>query len=111
VPLARGQQAPDQIARGSKVGKWRQRYLDLGIGGLHDELRPGRPRTDEDDKIAKVIKRGAADQVFRWQHSLEHSGSGDRDLNLQDHGLPLAAGILGAKNNIAGTHKMVNKSI
>jgi hypothetical protein len=31
--------------RGSTVGKWRQRYLDLGIEGLHDELRPGRPRT------------------------------------------------------------------
>ena len=26
--------------RGSTVGKWRQRYLDLGIEGLHDELRP-----------------------------------------------------------------------
>ncbi|MFM7674264.1 MAG: helix-turn-helix domain-containing protein, partial [Synechococcus sp.] len=33
--------------RGSTVGKWRQRYLDLGIEGLHDELRPGRPRTYE----------------------------------------------------------------
>jgi putative transposase len=23
--------------RGATVGKWRQRYLDLGIAGLHDE--------------------------------------------------------------------------
>jgi len=43
--------------RGSTVGKWRQRYLDLGIQGLHDELRPGRPRTYEDDKVAEVINR------------------------------------------------------
>lgn len=43
--------------RGSTVGKWRQRYLDLGIGWLHDELRTGRPRTDEDDKVADVINR------------------------------------------------------
>jgi putative transposase len=43
--------------RGSTVGKWRQRYLDLGIEGLHDELRPGRPRTYEDDKVAEVINR------------------------------------------------------
>ena len=27
------------------VGKWRRRFLDAGIEGLHDELRPGRPRT------------------------------------------------------------------
>ncbi|QPN60137.1 IS630 family transposase [Synechococcus sp. CBW1002] len=43
--------------RGSTVGKWRQRYIDLGIEGLHDELRPGRPRTYEDDKVAEVINR------------------------------------------------------
>ncbi|HHG2225354.1 MULTISPECIES: IS630 family transposase [unclassified Synechococcus] len=43
--------------RGSTVGKWRQRYLDLGIEGLHDELRPGRPRTYEDDRVAEVINR------------------------------------------------------
>jgi putative transposase len=43
--------------RGSTVGKWRQRYLDQGIEGLHDELRPGRPRTYEDDRVAEVINR------------------------------------------------------
>ncbi|MFN9623837.1 MAG: helix-turn-helix domain-containing protein, partial [Cyanobacteriota bacterium] len=40
--------------RGMTVGKWRKRYLDLGLEGLHDELRPGRPRTYEDDKVAEV---------------------------------------------------------
>ena len=34
---------------GLTVGKWRKRYRELGLEGLHDELRPGRPRTDEDD--------------------------------------------------------------
>ncbi len=43
--------------RGMTVGKWRKRYLDLGLEGLHDELRPGRPRTYEDDKVAEVINR------------------------------------------------------
>ena len=43
--------------RGATVGKWRHRYLELGIEGLHDELRPGRPRTYEDDKVAEVINR------------------------------------------------------
>jgi len=43
--------------RGATEGKWRQRYLDLGLKGLHDELRPGRPRTYEDDTVAEVINR------------------------------------------------------
>lgn len=37
------------------VGKWRQRYREHGIDGLHDELRSGRPRTHEDERIAEVI--------------------------------------------------------
>ena len=42
---------------GMTVGKWRKRYRDLGLEGLHDELPPGRPRTYEDDKVAEVINR------------------------------------------------------
>ncbi len=37
------------------VGKWHKRYRELGLEGLHDELRPGRPRTYEDDTLAEVI--------------------------------------------------------
>ncbi len=37
------------------VGKWRKRYRLQGIEGLHDELRPGRPRTHEDERLAEVI--------------------------------------------------------
>ena len=42
---------------GVTVGKWRKRYREPGLEGLHDELRPGRPRTYEDDKVAEVINR------------------------------------------------------
>ena len=37
------------------VGKWRRRYLEDGLQGLHDELRPGRPRSLEDERVAEVI--------------------------------------------------------
>ena len=37
------------------VGKWRKRYRAQGIEGLHDELRSGRPRTHEDERLAEVI--------------------------------------------------------
>jgi transposase len=37
------------------VGKWRKRYLEYGIEGLHEELRAGRPRTHQDERVAEVI--------------------------------------------------------
>lgn len=37
------------------VGKWRRRYREDGIEGLHDELRTGRPRSLEDERVAEVI--------------------------------------------------------
>ena len=43
--------------RSSTEGTWRQSYLDRGLGGLHHEPRPGRPHSDEDDKVAEVINR------------------------------------------------------
>jgi putative transposase len=39
------------------VGKWRQRFLQYRLPGLYDELRPGRPRTIEDEQIAALLKR------------------------------------------------------
>lgn len=39
------------------VCKWRQRYLKQGLSGLHDELRPGRPRSISDEKVATVLRK------------------------------------------------------
>ena len=39
------------------VGKWRRRFLKDRVEGLLDEMRPGRPRTIDDDQIAAVIER------------------------------------------------------
>ena len=39
------------------VAKWRRRYAELGLEGLYDELRPGRPRSIEDDQVAEVVRR------------------------------------------------------
>lgn len=38
------------------VGKWRSRYREQGLEGLHDELRAGRPRTHQDERVAEVIQ-------------------------------------------------------
>jgi putative transposase len=39
------------------VGKWRRRFLDRRVQGLYDELRPGRPRSIEDEQVAALLKR------------------------------------------------------
>ena len=39
------------------VGLWRQRYLEERIPGLYDELRPGGPRSIEDEQIAELIRK------------------------------------------------------
>src|SRR5271169_786421 len=55
-------QSNTQIARrlrwrNATVGKWRQRFVEHRLAGLYDELRPGRPRSIEDDQIAALLKR------------------------------------------------------
>lgn len=37
------------------VSLWRRRYRERGLPGLHAELRPGRPRAMDDDRIAELI--------------------------------------------------------
>jgi transposase len=37
------------------VGKWRVRFAQRGLDGLHDEPRPGRPRTVRDEDVERVI--------------------------------------------------------
>ena len=37
------------------VGKWRQRYIELGLDGLLDEPRPGTPRKLTDQDVERVL--------------------------------------------------------
>jgi len=39
------------------VSKWRRRYLAEGVQGLYGELRPGRPRSISDEKVAALIRK------------------------------------------------------
>ena len=39
------------------VCQWRQRYLQQGLVGLHDELRPGRPRSISDEEVAELVRK------------------------------------------------------
>jgi len=37
------------------VGKWRRRFIERRVSGLYDELRPGKPRTIDDERVAELI--------------------------------------------------------
>jgi transposase len=55
-------QASTEIAQAlginrNTVMKWRARYARLRIAGLYDELRPGRPRTVDDEQVAALINK------------------------------------------------------
>ena len=39
------------------VSKWRRRFMAQGLPGLHDELRPGRPRSIADEHIAELLNK------------------------------------------------------
>src|ERR1700686_3336759 len=39
------------------VGKWGRRFLQQDVSGLHDELRPGRPRPISDERVAQLVRK------------------------------------------------------
>ena len=38
------------------VGKWRTRFIERRIPGLYDDVRSGKPRTIDDERVAPLIK-------------------------------------------------------
>lgn len=50
------------------VGKWRRRFAELRVDGLHDEPRPGRPRTVSDADVERVIVKTLEEQPANATH-------------------------------------------
>ena len=55
---------------GATAGKWRRRFIERRINGLYDELRPGKPRTIDDERVADLINKTLhtkpADGATHW---------------------------------------------
>jgi transposase len=72
LAAADGEPSKDIAARlgcnASTVGKWRGRFARMGLDGLHDEPRPGRPRTVSDDDVERVIVKTLEEQPTDATH-------------------------------------------
>ena len=52
----------------STVGRWRSRFAERGLDGLHDEPRPGKPRQIGDAEIERVIVKTLEEQPPNATH-------------------------------------------
>src|SRR5215831_2567577 len=50
------------------VGKWRDRFARRGLDGLHDEPRPGKPRSISDEEVERVIVKTLEEQPAEATH-------------------------------------------
>ena len=68
------------------VGKWRRRFLEQGVQGLHDGFRPGRSRIHDDDKVAELINRALRkkpDNANTWSVRLMAEAEGVSKSTVQ----------------------------
>src|SRR5260370_13906321 len=88
-----------QIARqmglsNATVGKWRQRFLQQDVSGLHDELRPGRPRPISDDRVAHLVRKTLETKPKEGTHwSIRQIAADTRGSNATVHRVCPAFGL------------------
>ncbi len=84
---------------GSTVGRWRGRFARRGLDGLHDEPRPGKPRTISDADVERVIVKtleeheGAGKSVRPVEQALAGSSGADLMFLLAVSTPPRASGL------------------
>ena len=67
--------------RDSTVGKWRVRFAERGLDGLHDEPRPGQPRKITDSDVEAVIVKTLEEQPTNATHWSTRSMAAATGLN------------------------------
>jgi transposase len=85
LAAAEGRQSKE-IAEGlgcttQTVGRWRGRFAERGLDGLHDEPRPGQPRKITDEEIERVIVRTLEEKPADATHWSTRSMAAATGLN------------------------------
>jgi transposase len=65
----------------STVGRWRGRFAERGLDGLHDEPRPGKPRSIGDEDVERVIVKTLEEQPPHATHWSTRSMAAATGLN------------------------------
>lgn len=85
LAAAAGERSVDIAARlgctDSTVGKWRVRFAERGLDGLHDEPRPGQPRKITDDDVERVIVKTLEGRPVNATHWSTRSMAAATGLN------------------------------
>jgi transposase len=68
------------VTRGT-VAKWRTRFLAKRLDGLHDEPRPGTPRTVSDDDVERVIVKTLEETPVNATHWSTRSMAAATDMS------------------------------
>ena len=63
------------------VGLWRRRFLEQGIPGLHDELRPGRPRSISDEQVSELVRKTLQTKPKGRTHWTTRSMAGETQIS------------------------------
>ena len=77
---------------GSTVGKWRGRFAERRLDGLHDEPRPGKPRQISDEEVERVIVKTLEEQPPDATHWSTRSMAAATGMS-QTRGQPDLAGV------------------
>ena len=54
------------------ITQWKKRFMERGLAGLHNESRPGRPRTHDYEVRAELLPKGLHEKQG-WSFALERS--------------------------------------
>ncbi len=88
------------------MGKWRQRFLERRSMGSTTNVRPGKPRSIDDERVAELINKTLhtkpADGATHWSVRTVAAETGD----LQDQRAPL----LQALGPAAAPHRAASSS-
>jgi len=63
------------------VMKWRKRYLENRLDGLHDEPRPGRPRKVTDRKLGEILAKTLESKPSNRTHWTTRSVAAERGVS------------------------------